>query len=198
VHFWDGSRGTVVERNALRDDARGIGFGLSTSGEGRQYADSPCPEAGGAYVDHYGGIARNNFVFASDPELFESDAGFDCGVCLWSACGAQVVHNSVVSTRAPFSSIEWRFGASRSLEIANNVCTGPLRERDGASASLAGNLEAAPLDLFVDGEHGDLHLAATAAAAIDQGVALPDGLCPADIDGDSRDDQPDVGADERR
>jgi len=109
-----------------------------------------------------------------------------------------VVHNSVVSTQAPFSSIEWRFATSRSLEIANNVCTHALMERNEASASLAGNLEGGSLDLFADGARGDLHLAATAAAAIDQGVALSEGVCPTDVDGDSRDARPDVGADERR
>ncbi|MCD6400417.1 MAG: hypothetical protein J7L73_00680, partial [Anaerolineales bacterium] len=37
VHFWKGSRGTLVERNDLDNNARGIGFGLIESGEGRTY-----------------------------------------------------------------------------------------------------------------------------------------------------------------
>ncbi len=70
IHLWTGSRDTVVERNLLRDNARGIGFGLVTSGSGRTYPDDPCPSAEGGYVDHYGGVIRNNFVSAQDSGLF--------------------------------------------------------------------------------------------------------------------------------
>ena len=44
----------------------------------------------------------------------------------------------------------------------------------------------------------ELHLAAGATSCIDQGVGLPAGLCDQDIDGDDRDANPDVGADEYR
>jgi hypothetical protein len=196
IHLWRGCRDTLVARNVLRDNARGIGFGLASSGEARTYDDDPCPAAGGAYVDHYGGVIRNNAIFAGRAELFASAEGFDCGICLWSACGARAVHNSVVSTGDNFSSIEWRFAGAVGIEIANNAATHPLRERDGASAALAGNLEQAGLDLFVDGAGGDLHLA-PGSAAIDQGVVLEPGLCDDDLDGEPRDDgAPDVGADE--
>ncbi|HUT77873.1 MAG TPA: hypothetical protein VM285_09320, partial [Polyangia bacterium] len=196
IHLWRGCRDTLVARNRLRDNARGVGFGLATEGETREYDDNPCPEAGGAYVDHFGGVIRNNAIFASRAELFASAGGFDCGICLWSACGARAVHNSIVSTGDNFSSIEWRFAGAVVIEITNNAATHPLRERDGASATLAGNLEEAGLDLFEDGTGGDLHLA-PGSAAIDQGVVLEPGLCDDDMDGAPRDDgAPDVGADE--
>ena len=67
--LWRGCRDTLVERNVLKENARGIGFGLATSGEARTYPDNPCPDAAGGYVDHYGGIIRNNFVFASQSGL---------------------------------------------------------------------------------------------------------------------------------
>jgi len=198
IHLWRGCRDTVVERNILRENARGIGFGLATSGQARTYPDDPCPSAGGGYVDHYGGIIRNNFVFASRSELFESQYGFDCGVCLWQACGAQVLHNTVASMQPPFSSIEWRFDHT-DVDIVNNLATHRLRDR-GGTARLSGNLEYQPLSLFVDGPGGDLHLVATATAAIDRGVSLAAGLCDDDIDGDTRPIGParDVGADESR
>ncbi|MEZ4592968.1 MAG: right-handed parallel beta-helix repeat-containing protein [Chloroflexota bacterium] len=126
IHLWRGCRDTIVERNTLRENARGIGFGLAESGDGRTYADNPCPSASGGYVDHYGGIIRNNFVFASDGDLFSSEYGFDCGICLWQACGAQIFHNTVVSTQAPFSSIEWRFDKT---ELRNNLVSHNLRDR---------------------------------------------------------------------
>ncbi len=196
VHMWRGCRDTVVERNVFIDNARGVGFGLATSGDARTYADNPCPEAGGGYVDHYGGVIRNNFIFASRSELFSSSAGFDCGICLWQACHATVVHNSVVSTQAPFSSVEWRFDNTYA-DITNNLVSHNLMDR-GGHATLAGNLDSAPLSLFVDGANGDLHLAEDASDAVDQGVSVEAGLCDDDIDGDARPIGParDIGADE--
>jgi hypothetical protein len=142
-------------------------------------------------------MVRNNAIFASRAELFLSQYEFDCGICLAQACGPQVLHNTVVSTQAPFSSIEWRFSNTQT-DIVNNLVSHNLRERDGASAFLAGNLQNAPLSLFLDGPGGDLHLAATATDAIDQGAALAAGLCDDDFDGDSRPigSARDIGADE--
>jgi len=195
IHLWRSCRDTLVERNELRDNARGIGFGLVTSGDGvRTYADDPCPGADGGYVDHYGGIIRNNFIFVDDSGLFGSAAGFDCGICLWQACGVRVLHNTVASTQAPFSSIEWRFDYT-DVDMAYNLVSHNLQDR-GGTADLTGNLESQPLSLFVDGAAGDLHLAASASAAIDQAATLPD--VSDDFDGDSRPQgsAPDVGADE--
>lgn len=194
IHLWRGCRDTLVERNVLNDNARGIGFGLATSGDARTYADNPCPSAGGGYVDHYGGIIRNNFVFANQAGLFASEYGFDCGICLWQACNAQVFNNTVASTEAPFSSIEWRFD-NTAVEIKNNLVSHNLRDRGGSSV-LANNLENAPLALFVDGANGDLHLRDTAVTAIDQAVSLAE--VTDDVDGDGRFSgaAPDIGADE--
>lgn len=198
VHLWRGCRETVVERNRLIDNARGVGFGLADSGEARTYDDNPCPGAG--YVGHYLGIVRNNFVVAQDPGLFQSSAGFDCGVCLWSACEAKVLHNTIVSTGDSFSSIEGRFSGSRGIVLANNIVSHEIRERDGADQEESGTLRVDPAtdDLFVDLTGGDLHLRADAAAAIDQGDAdaIGAGECDDDIDGESREDTPDIGADE--
>ncbi len=196
VHCWYGCRDTVVERNVLVNNARGVGFGLLNSGTARTYADNPCPAAGNGYVGHYDGIVRNNFIFANDQGLLQSPNGFDCGICFWSACGAKAVHNTVVSTGPNFSSIEWRFSTSTGVEITNNIATHPLLERNSASATQAGNLENAQLSLFLDGGAGKLHLAAGASAAIDQGVSVPAGVCDDDIDNEARSGPRDIGADE--
>jgi hypothetical protein len=197
IHFWTGSRDTLVERNVLVDNARGIGFGLLEAGSARTYPDEPCPDANG-YVDHYAGIIRNNFIFAGSTQLFGSQSGFDCGICLWQACQVNVLHNTIASTEAPFTSIEWRFPNTQA-EITNNLASHRLLGRDGAGAVLAGNLEGAPLSLFSEPLAGDLHLAPGASTAIDQGNPLPAGLADEDIDGDQRPSGagPDIGADER-
>ncbi len=195
IHFWNGCKDTLVERNRLYDNARGVGLGMSSEGDTRDYDDATC--SSNAYVDHFGGIVRNNFIFASSDNLFASEGGFDCGICFWSACGATAVHNSVVSLGDNFSSIEWRFEGSQDVHIANNLVSHSLRERDGASAVQERNLEQIALDFFADIEAGDLHLTETATSAIDQGASLDSGLCDEDIDGVSRGDFPDIGADER-
>jgi hypothetical protein len=195
IHLWTGSRDTLTQRNVLVDNARGVGYGLlEYRDDARTYPDNPCP--GASYVGHYDGIIRNNFIFAQRGELFASEYGFDCGVCLAQACGTQVLHNTVASTQAPFSSIEWRFDDT-DAEITNNLVSHNLRDR-GGTASLQGNLDYAPLSLFVDGAGGDLHLLASASAAIDQGVTLAAGLCDDDVDGDARPSGSgrDIGADE--
>jgi hypothetical protein len=194
VHLWRGCRDTVVERNVILENARGIGFGLMSGGTARTYADDPCPGAG--YVGHYDGVIRDNFVFASSSGLLSSASGFDCGICLASACGPQVLHNTVASTQAPVAaSVEWRF-SSTDADIVNNLATHDFWERDGASATESGNLDYRPLSLFVDGAAGDLHLDPTASTAIDQVTAPAD--APTDIDGEARPfgTASDVGADE--
>jgi hypothetical protein len=196
IHFWTGSRDTLVERNFLKDDARGIGLGLGESGSNwRTYVDDPCPGVNNA--GHYAGIVRNNMIFASRSALFSSQNGFDCGICLEQACKTSVVQNTVVSTQNPFSSIEWRFSLT-SVNLYNNLASYILRQRDNATAVQAGNLENAPLSLFVNGAAGDLHLASSASQAIDKGISLAAGLCEDDFDGDLRPIGPawDIGADE--
>lgn len=194
VHFWRGSRDTLVEENVIVDCVRGIGFGLGSSGDGRVYPDNPYPGVG--YLGHIDGTIRNNFVAAADAALFASDYGFDAGIALEQARGAAVVHNTVASTEAPFSSIEWRF-ANTVVLLANNLVTHNLRERDGdPQATLAGNLDWVPAAWFVDVAAGDLHLAADDLPPVDAGAPLTPGLADRDIDRDLRDAAPDVGADE--
>jgi len=196
IHLWRGCRDTIIERNVLLDDARGIGLGLATSGDGRTYPDDPCPEAAG-YVDDFGGVIRNNFVAANSSSLFASEYGFDCGICLWNACNAQVFHNTVYTADpgSTFSSIEWRFPNTQA-EIINNLVNHTLRERDGATANQSGNLTNALTSWFEDAVNGNLHLAPSASAAIDQ-VSVPAGVAD-DVDGDPRPmgSASDVGADE--
>jgi hypothetical protein len=198
IHLWTTSRDPIIERNILRDNARGVGLGMSTSGTGRTYPDNPCPDASG-YVDHYGGIVRNNFIAANDASLFASEYGFDCGICLWNACEARLLHNTVytANSASTFSSIEWRF-PNTTAQIINNLVNHQMRERDGASGTLSGNLTDALATWFGSAITGNLHLTAAAANAIDQ-VSAASGVTT-DIDGDPRPQgaASDVGADEYR
>lgn len=195
IHFWTGSRDTVVERNFLINNARGIGFGLRINDNGRVYADDPCPAAVGD-VGHFGGMIRNNFVFASDTALFASQYGADCGIALAQSCGAQVMHNTVAFIQPPFSGIEWRF-TNTDADVVNNLVTHNLMDRGGV-ANLFNNLSGQALTLFKDGPGGDLHLAADADVAIDKAIDVSAGLCDDDFDGQLRPMgiAADIGADE--
>jgi len=190
VHFWVSGRDTLVENNTILDCARGIGFGLGDAGNGetRVYADDPYPGVG--YVGHYDGVIRNNVIWASIPY-------FDTGISLEQAMGVRVLHNTVVSADSAtgfFSSVDYRF-ANSVVTLANNL-TRRITVRDGATATLATNVETTDLSLFANAAAADVHLAPGAAQAIDQGTAETDaGL---DIDGDPHTSgAPDIGADER-
>jgi hypothetical protein len=186
IHFWTGSRDTLVENNTIIDCARGIGLGLVESGEMRVYADDPYPGIG--YIGHYDGIVRNNVVFADH-------AYYDTGIELAQARGARVYHNTVWSSAAGFfSSIDYRFGNTQ-VDIRNNL-TRRITQRDGATGTVEANLESVDASLFADAAALDFHLAPSATTAIDQGVTVAEaGL---DIDGDphTAGAAPDIGADE--
>jgi hypothetical protein len=194
VHFWVTGRDTYVHNNVIVDCARGIGFGLGSNGNGneRVYGDDPCP--GASYLGHVDGVILNNTIFAGRPELFSSQFGFDSGVALEQACGAQVYHNTVVSLQQPFVSMEYRF-PNTDVIIKNNLVTHSITQRDGGQAELEANIENADLSNFVDANGGNVHLA-DGAAAINAGVLLPAGHSDVDIDYDPRDAAPDAGADE--
>lgn len=194
IHFWKCCRDTLVEENVIVDCARGIGFGLGSSGGCRTYPDDPYPGVG--FKGHIDGIIRNNFIATGDSALQTSPTGFDTGIGLEQAHGARVVHNSVASTSPPrSSSIEWRF-ANSVIDLFNNLVSWDLLARDGGQSNPSGNIDFALLDWFSDVAAGDLHLKATATSAIDAGAVLEAGLCETDIDGLPRDALPDVGADE--
>jgi hypothetical protein len=186
VHFWTGSRDTVVERNTIVDCARGIGFGLGERTDwARRYGDT----AAAGYVGHYGGIIRNNVVVARRP-------GTDTGIGLEQARGARVYHNTVYAgprATGHFSSLDYRF-PNTSADVRNNLVT-RITARDGATARLAHNVESVPASWFRDPERLDFHLSRTAAGAIDRGVRLR--AAGLDIDGTPHAvGPPDLGADE--
>jgi hypothetical protein len=197
IHFWTGSKGTIVERNILKNNARGIGFGLLGKGIARTYKVDSCPISDSVYIGHYNGIIKNNFISASAQDLFNSTNGFDCGICLASACQATVVHNTVASSGNIFATIDSRFIGSYEYEIHNNWLSHNIIERGESSGTVSHNITYGDLSIFVDKENGDLHLTSTSTSAINSGLKLESGIADFDIDGESRGANPDIGADEK-
>lgn len=168
IHFWSGSSDTLVEKNVIVNCDRGIGFGLGDRG-------------------HDGGIICNNMICTSR----------DVGIGLESAAGARV-YNNTLWTGNYENSIEYRFAASRDIEIVNNLCNGAIAARDGASARLEDNLDSAAQAWFVNPAGGDLHLVGPVDVIVDAGRTLPE--IGDDIDGTGRPqgDAYDLGAQEWR
>lgn len=169
VHFWMDSQDTVVERNAIRNCARGIGFGMLQAGTSRSQRSESA-----AYYDHEGGVIRNNMIWADDSRLFASRAGFDSGIALWQANRALVLHNTIFATQTgrAFAGIDARFSGTRA-SIFNNLSNLPLKTRGRARTALGGNLVDARAQWFADPAAGDLHLRRPAPAPLFQGELLP-------------------------
>jgi hypothetical protein len=186
VHFWTGSRDTLVERNTIVDCARGIGLGL---GERTDWARRYPDQGGQGYVGHYGGLIRNNVVVATRP-------GMDTGIGLEQARGARVYHNTVYAgpgATGYFSSLDYRF-PNTVADLRNNLVT-RITARNGATAQLARNVESAPASWFRSAARLDFHLRRGAAGAIDRGVRVR--AAGLDIDGSPHAvGRPDIGADE--
>ena len=171
VLFWSNSSGTIVERNRFIDCGRGVAFGLSNG--------------------HTGGIVRNNFFLFREPH--------DVAIEMSHATGWLVAHNTAMLLN-PTGGVTWgmeaRFNDTQGT-FANNLTNMPIwDDRDGANSTMMGNLTNAQSSWFVNLAGGDLHLSASATAAIDQTVGLPQ--VPTDYDGVPRviGSAPDIGADE--
>ena len=161
VHFWSGSRNTLVERNVIVDCDRGIGFGLGERG-------------------HVGGIIRNNFIH----HTANGHPFADAGIILENSAGTAVYNNTVLQEHAYPRAIEYRFAGTAGGVIANNLTNRPIASRDGGTATLRANVVNATRATFRLGATGDLRLAGPVPGVVDAGVAI-DGLAE-DIDGRAR------------
>lgn len=176
------SRDGVFERNLVeceRDTSGGVRLGLSLGGGGTS-PGSICEEQSCA-IEHQNGVLRNNVILACP----------DVGIYLNKAAGTLVAHNTLYDT----AGIDFRFAATTGA-ARNNLLSGRIRNRDGATGTSAGDLAQVPLASFdawfADPAGADFGLV-DGASIVDAGVAgagVADDYC-----GTARDDgAPDVGA----
>ncbi|MCB9657695.1 MAG: hypothetical protein H6726_08620 [Sandaracinaceae bacterium] len=175
IHMWDSESGSshVIERNRIVDCARGIGLGLQ--------------------AEVFGGVIRNNMIASRFPGSGEHDVGI-----IIERGHDTLVANNTVLLSAPDSydnAIELRWASSSGLRVLNNLTNRRIQPRDGATATLGGNVEDITGDVFVDPSNGDLHLASCAAPSV-IGAGQSVAEVSDDYDGDARTTSLDVGADQ--
>src|SRR5205823_12285923 len=118
ILMWNGSRDTITEQNTFINNDRDIAYGLN----------------GTRSNDHYGGIIRNNFIFHA-PGL-----GGDVAIGVWNSAATQVLHNTIKINGNYPNAIEYRFTATTGVLIENNLTDAAIVSRDGATATVAGNV----------------------------------------------------------
>ena len=175
VLMWNHSRNTIIESNTFIDNHRDISLGLITR----------------APDDHTGGIVRNNMIVRT------AGAGGDVGIAVFDSPGTKVLHNTIWLGGAYPNAIEYRFPDTTGLTIAHNLSDGAITAREGATATVTGNVTTATAAYFTHPEAGDLHLTAAAILALDRVTAPAE--VETDWDGQARPAAglADVGADER-
>ena len=176
ILLWSGSRDTLVYGNTIVNCERGIIFGLG-----------PQP---GHQFSHFGGAIFNNMIYRTEK------VNADAGISVWDSPHTLVYHNTVIQNGTYKNAIEYRFPSTVAVQIVNNLTDGAIARRDGAQATVIGNLTDAGASLFVNSSVGDLHLRSTSSSAIDAGVAVED--VAVDWDGQARPAGAgwDIGADE--
>jgi hypothetical protein len=175
VLVWRGSSNTVTEGNTIINCSRGIMYG----------AEDVKPWS------HRGGIIRNNFIFRARAERG------DVAIHVADSPDTQVVNNTAFLSGTYRTPIEYRYGGSTNILVANNLLDGVIWARNGATGRELNNLTGATASMFADAANGDLHLAPGASLAVDRGLPLPN--VTDDWNGVARPQGRgyDIGADER-
>lgn len=172
VLMWNGAKHTVCEANTFVNCDRAIAFGLVRRD---------------GFLDHEGGIIRNNFIFVGKGEVPHADTGI-----FVASPRTKVLHNTIVLSGSYANAIETRWESTANVQVFNNLTDADILARSGAKMLKRGNILRANLKAFEDTSTGDLHI--TPDVVVDV-KSLRD--CPLDWDGQSRNSpQTTAGADE--
>jgi hypothetical protein len=172
-----GSKNCTVEDNTFINCQREIAFGLN--------APTSITD------DNTGGIIENNFIYRSGTQHGDVSIG------VWNSPGTEVAYNTIILNGDYVNAIEYRFSTTTGVNILYNLTDSAITERDGATATVTGNVTSGvQSSWFVNESVGNLHLTAAATGAIGKGKYLPE--VSTDYDGQARPSTgpTDVGADE--
>lgn len=174
VFLWHEAEDCIVERNIFIDCDSGICLGNS-------YRPDDVP------VHATNCTVRNNFVTRCPENGILADHTRDC----------HIVHNTVYDPQSRLKRLIRIVHDADGLLVANNLLVGPApRVETGSEVAFTGNAVGDFAASLVDPAQGDLHLLRPDRQVVDAGQPLPEGVAADDIDGQRRDEEPDVGADE--
>lgn len=176
VFLWQEAEDCVVERNVIVDCDSGICLGNGLVPADVEAHARRC-------------VVRNNFITRCHQQGILSEVTRDC----------RIVHNTIHDPAPRFRRLIRLTQGNDGLVVANNLLSGPPMSVETSSAverkgNVEGELEG---DRFADVRLGDLHLKGETRGVTDAGDPGARTHAPADVDGERRDDRPDVGADER-
>jgi len=171
ILLWQGSAGTLVERNTIIDSSRGVALGLNGP------------------ADHSGGVVRNNFI------SWNPSANYAVDVPIYTTSpNAELLNNTALTAGKYPNAIEVRYAGTTGVQVIDNLLDAAITPRDGASPTLVANLVNAQTAWFANPASGDLHLT-PAAVTLATASALAD--APDDFDAQARPpNHSDIGADQ--
>jgi hypothetical protein len=129
ILMWNGSRDTIVEGNIFIDNVRDIALGLSP------VTTSAAPVSNAALPDHRGGRISGNTV-TRRPGL----PGADVAIAVADSPRTRIERNTVTTAGGYPNAIEYRFPRTTEVVITGNDLEGRIVARDGASATVSGNV----------------------------------------------------------
>ena len=173
IFLWFDSQDCVIERNIIIDCDVGLQLGNAHRADGVQYHCVRC-------------VARNNFITRAPEAGIVTTYTKDC----------RVLHNTIHDPQSLTSRLIRTVFTNDGLTVANNLLSGPgMSNESDSEIRFLGNLLRDASPAFADPSHGNLHLTLAASEIVDKAAVLSQPLA-GDIDGQHRDDKPDIGADE--
>ena len=171
IFLWQDSRDCLIERNIIVDCDAGISLGNPQQAEPDQIHCSRF-------------VVRNNFL-TRVPEN---------GIFVVHTRECKILHNTIYDPESRRGRLIRVLLDNAGLAVMNNLLIGPgISNQSGAPLALDTNVVTQKLELL-DPATGNLRLTPSATEAIDR--AVPSSEVKADIDGNSRGNQPDAGAHE--
>lgn len=116
IHLWNNTQDNKVLDNIIINSDRGIGFGMAARG-------------------NKGGLIADNIIYHADNDHPNADAG----IILETSPGTQVENNWLIQHHDYPNAIEYRFKATREVNITNNGTNKRIRERNHGQADVNNN-----------------------------------------------------------
>ncbi|MHC4543632.1 MAG: GDSL-type esterase/lipase family protein [Planctomycetota bacterium] len=173
VFMWFDSQDCIVERNIIIDCDAGICLGNPHRADGIKIHCWRC-------------VVRNNFITRATEGGIVPVYTQDC----------KILNNTIHEPDSRLGRLIRIVFDNDGLLVANNLLSGPkIRNESDSKIMFVSNLEKELSAAFVNPLQGNLHLKTSAVDAINKAETLSD--VTRDIDGEAREDKPDIGADEQ-